>query len=170
MMPNLIERPKLQPVWMRVFYFCLTLAMWCLWVFLLIPLISLIPAMEAIEFFDRHSYFHVDKEQLVQLLAFCAIACLAIACCVVGWSKINQKKFGQHNRRINTTTASKLSDMEFFEISEGDLDRCKSAKYIYCHFDENGKVSFKTSKVSRLPPNQEEAHYHVAPSCQQNTA
>lgn len=108
-----IDRPELQPPAQRAFFSALTVVLWTFYVYLLLPLVTLLAWYCGFSAVYEELVMRSGWAALVELLAFYAAIVLAMGFTQVGWALVNWMRFaGKRDRRRER---EHLVDMGFAE-------------------------------------------------------
>lgn len=108
-----IDRPELQPPVQRAFFGALTVVFWSFYVYLLLPLATLLAWHFGYTAVYEEMVMRNGWEALVQLLGFYGAIVLAMGFTQVGWALVNWMRFaGKRDRRRER---ERVVDMGFSE-------------------------------------------------------
>ena len=115
-------------------------AMWALYVYLWVPLISLLAWILGFEFAYDVMIRAGGAVHLGTVLFWYAIAITTIFIIFGVWSLSNLLRFAGHNRRGNFDRIEDQSFMAFFGISAEDLERLRSGRSLTLELDAVGAI------------------------------
>ncbi|HEX7813294.1 MAG TPA: poly-beta-1,6-N-acetyl-D-glucosamine biosynthesis protein PgaD [Burkholderiales bacterium] len=134
MSEHVIDRPELQAPAMRAFFSALTVVMWSLYLYLLLPLATLIAWYVGFSAVYEEMVMRRGWEALVQLLGWYSLIILLIGLAQVGWASTNWARFkGKRDRR---RLSERQVDMDADHMFVAGLDRHASwqdAKRLVVH-------------------------------------
>jgi poly-beta-1,6-N-acetyl-D-glucosamine biosynthesis protein PgaD len=108
-----IDRPELQPPAQRAFFSALTVVLWTFYVYLLLPLLTLLAWYFGYSAVYEEMVMRSGWEALVKLIGFYGAIVLAMAFTQIGWALVNWMRFaGKRDRRRERERAV---DMGFSE-------------------------------------------------------
>lgn len=96
--PEILYRPDLQPIGQRTLYSVLTLVAWTVWLYLFVPLLSLLAWWFGVDRFSRYLLTPADRSDLLTLLGYAGVVVVS-AIVIVTWSFYNLKRYGGLDRR-----------------------------------------------------------------------
>lgn len=132
----IIERPDLQSLWQKYSYGFFTALAWTVWLYLWLPLISLIGWLFGVRVFYEHMILPGGYRGLLQLLTLYAMAVLFLAAVLIIWAVSNQLRFRGKERRESIPPATNEEVALFFEISADVLAKAQRADRLVIAFDE----------------------------------
>ncbi|MCP4748065.1 MAG: poly-beta-1,6-N-acetyl-D-glucosamine biosynthesis protein PgaD [Desulfobacteraceae bacterium] len=110
--------------------FSFTTAMWVLWIYLFLPLVSLAVWLSG----SHYVYIFIFKEAtLIKLMQLCINMCWVVVIVFIllrGWGYYNYFVFGKKNRRINHSTLPIAKLASRFSVSEDEARSLKNKKEI----------------------------------------
>jgi biofilm PGA synthesis protein PgaD len=139
--PLIIDRPELQARHRRVVYSTATLVAWALWMYLWLPLVSLLAWWFGIRSFVREFVVPETPILLRTLLIYgMVVAILALA--LVVWSRYNLRRFGPRGRRQAPNQVSDREIARWFGVPEDQLPSIRSADSQVVRFLEDGRIEW----------------------------
>ena len=137
----IIERPDLQTSLQKYGYATATLLFWLLYVYLWMPLVSLLAWGLQFSFAYEHMIAHGGYKDLVKTLGSYGLAILVMSAVYIAWAAINYFRFHNLERRTAPDYV-KLSDQAMaFGVQESALYRWQHSKNLVVYHDENGRVA-----------------------------
>ena len=127
--PLIIERPELQSPARRTLYSVVTALAWSIWLYLWLPLISLLAWMAGVQLLVLEVFLPVggqDWMELLRLLVFVVVAILAVSV----WSQYNLRRYGQRNRRKRIPDVDAQTLAKYYEISPELLEKLRHKRLI----------------------------------------
>lgn len=135
--PLIISHPENQDPTQRAFFRLLTVAIWMLWCYLWLPLITAFLWMLGI----HTAYLLVFRGARgigLQSVAWIILACISL---VLYWSTYNKLRYAKHIRRNRLRVVSKAEVGEEFGILDPEiLVRLTKQRCLSLHFDDCGTL------------------------------
>ncbi|MDX1762724.1 MAG: poly-beta-1,6-N-acetyl-D-glucosamine biosynthesis protein PgaD [bacterium] len=132
----IIERPDLQTLWQKYSYGFFTALAWTIWLYLWLPLVSLIAWLFGVQVFYEHMILLGGYRGFLQLLTLYGSAVLFIAVVLIVWALSNQIRFRGKERRAPIPPATQEETARFFKISVDAVARAQAADRMVIAFDE----------------------------------
>jgi biofilm PGA synthesis protein PgaD len=132
----IIERPDLQTLWQKYAYGFWTALAWTLWLYLWLPMISLIGWLFGVKLFYEHMIVLGGYRGFLQLLGLYSLAVFCISMSLILWALSNQFRFRGNERREPIPPANHEDVARFFKIREEALHEAQNAKSLVIAFDE----------------------------------
>jgi biofilm PGA synthesis protein PgaD len=145
--PDIIYRPDLLPRKNRVFFSGITLFAWGIWVYLFLPLISVIAWWAGVEMFAR---FMLDPDERIYMvtLSMYLIVISGAALVIFGWSRYNLLRFQGQDRRSKMPPVSNKMTEDRFYIDSDSLDRIHRSKIMVLELDTDGHFRQVTTRLA----------------------
>ncbi|NGP53114.1 poly-beta-1,6-N-acetyl-D-glucosamine biosynthesis protein PgaD [Thioalkalivibrio sp. XN8] len=137
--PEILYRPELQPVGQRTLYSVLTLIAWTVWLYLFVPLISLLAWWFGIDAFSRHLLEPADRSDAITLLGYAGVVVLS-AVVIVAWSFYNLQRYGGLDRRKPISPVSDEDLRARHGIDAGTLAALRGERRMVLHLDPELRV------------------------------
>ncbi|NGX15435.1 poly-beta-1,6-N-acetyl-D-glucosamine biosynthesis protein PgaD [Wenzhouxiangella sp. XN24] len=137
--PPIIYRPDLQPRPQRLLFSSLTALAWIGWLYLFLPLVSLLAWWFGVDLFARFILEPEDPAHLLTLLRYFGVVLIAAAV-IIAWSSYNLRRFGGLDRR---KTIPPVSDVELcarFDIEPELLDSLRASRRVVLGLDAEGQI------------------------------
>ena len=132
-----IDRPELQTPFARAFYNALTVVMWTFYIYLLLPLVTLLAWYVGFTAVYEEMVMRRGWEALVQLLGWYSLIILLIALVQVGWASINWARFcGTRDRRRLRERKVVMEVKQMFLVDTTDMAAWQNAKRLVVHHHE----------------------------------
>jgi len=133
-----IDRPELQPAAQRAFFSALTVVLWTFYVYLLLPLVTLLAWYFGYSAVYEEMVMRNGWEALIRLIGFYGAIVLAMAFTQIGWALINWMRFaGKRDRRRER---ERVVDMRFtdsmFLTDTVEIPVWQNAKRLVVHHHE----------------------------------
>lgn len=132
----IIERPDLQTLWQKYSYGFFTALAWTIWLYLWLPLVSLIAWLFGVRVFYEHMILLGGYRGFLQLLTLYTMAVLFIAAVLIVWALSNQLRFRGKERREPIQPATNEDVARFFNISADAVAQAQRAGRVVIAFDE----------------------------------
>ena len=138
--PLIIDRPDLQAWQQKAVFGALTAVFWAIWVFLWLPLVTLIGWI----FFGYQFQFHMIRlegyEGFLNLLAVYALVILAMNGALIGWAKYNHFRFRGVDRRKGfiAPTAEELAALH--QVSSATIAQWQACSVMTVYHDDHGAI------------------------------
>lgn len=149
--PLIIDRPDLQAWEQKALFGALTAAFWVLWVFLWLPLVTLLGWL----FFGYQFQFHIIEldgyRGFLNLLSVYALVILAMGGALILWAKYNHLRFRGMDRRkeIEPPTNDQLAILQHQTVQT--IAQWQSYHVMTVHHDTHG-VIMKVDSVDSSEP------------------
>src|SRR6056300_934320 len=112
MNPLIINRPSLQSSQQRIIYPILTFLFWLLWIYIWLPLVSLIAWGFGVQLYYDEMILNHGLEALMNMAGIYAMVVLLIGTMLISWAVYNLKRFRNKERR---SAIEKLSNEKLAE-------------------------------------------------------
>lgn len=132
--PEILYRPELQSAGQRTLYSVLTVIAWTVWLYLFVPLLSLLAWWFGIDAFSRYLLEPGDRSDLETLLRYTGVVVLS-AMVIVAWSVYNLRRFGGLDRRKPVPPVSDAELRARHEIDAATLAALREQRRIVLHMD-----------------------------------
>ncbi len=119
----------------------LTTAMWLLYAYLWLPLISLGAWYLGVQFAYGLVIRAGGTDPLISLLLSFLLILLGTALVVILWSWIQRARFAKNERRVSSPALAPAAEQEFWHISAAEHDRLRSGRRLVVALDETGKLT-----------------------------
>ena len=119
----------------------ITTALWALYGYLWLPLISLVAWYMGLDFAYEKVIQAGGPEELILLLLWFCIVCLVSLLVVVTWSGLQHSKYkGKGERRTTAPVLDLEAEREFWRIEESLQQQMKAAKVQTVSLDDNARI------------------------------
>lgn len=136
----IIERPDLQDWQQKAVFGVLTAVFWVIWVFLWLPLITLLGWL----FFGyQFQVAMIDLEgykRFLSVLVIYAIVIAAMGGSLMLWAKYNHLRFRGMDRRKDGVAPSTADLAMLQSISENEIEEWQSSSTVTVHHDDAGRI------------------------------
>jgi biofilm PGA synthesis protein PgaD len=120
----------------------ITTALWVLYGYLWLPLISLVAWYLGVDFGYETVIKAGGPDELILLLLWFSIVCLVSLLVVVSWSGFQYSQFkGKGERRTRETLLDLEAEREFWQIDEALQEQLKSGKVMKVSLDDDAKIT-----------------------------
>ena len=133
----IIERPELQLPAMRAFFSVLTIALWTSFVYLLLPVATLLAWYVGYTAVYEEMVMRRGWEALVDLIGSYSIVVLVMGLIQVGWASINWARFrGKRDRRRLRERQVDRDIEKMFMMDTGEFPVWQNARRLVVHHHE----------------------------------
>ena len=146
--PEIIRRPDLVPRRKRAVSSGVTLLAWAIWIYLFLPLFSLLAWWLGIELFAGYMLDPDERGYLITLTSYLIVIAIC-ALIILGWSRYNQLRFRGKDRRSGAPPVTDEMVQQRFHLDAESLATIHSSKVIVLHLNEEGLVEAIEQKVPR---------------------
>ena len=130
-----IDRPELQTPMMRALYNALTVVMWSFYLYLLLPMATLVAWWVGFSAVYEEMVMRRGWEALVSLLGWYSVVILLIALAQVGWAVVNWARFrGKRDRRRVRERQVDMRVDHMFLTDIGQRADWQAAKRLVVHY------------------------------------
>jgi biofilm PGA synthesis protein PgaD len=140
MNPLIINRPELQSTGQRVLYPIITFAFWMLWLYIWLPLLSLIAWAFGVQLFYDEMILENGFEAFSRLAGGYALVILILAATLLGWAQYNWRRFRNRERRKMTEVLSPRVMAEHFKVDARELYVWHNTDRMVVHFNSQGDI------------------------------
>ena len=139
--PLIIDRPDLQAWQQKAMFGALTAMFWMVWVFLWMPLITLLAWL----FFGQRFQLHIfELDGYKSFMGLLAVYCLVI--CAMGgglllWATYNYRRFRGVDRRRNAVVPSTSALGDFIQHPSTAIDAWRSYSIMTVDHDDHGGIT-----------------------------
>jgi biofilm PGA synthesis protein PgaD len=140
MTPLVIDRPELQTVAQRYGFGSVTLMLWLAYLYLWLPIISVIAWLLGARLFYHHIIERGGLGMLASDLQRYGLIIVAMVSVFLGWALINLYRF--RNSRRNTRIVAVTTEMlaRHYHIDEADVQRMQASQVTEISHDEDGNI------------------------------
>lgn len=136
----LINEPELQNLSHKLGDTVITGVMWGIYLYLWLPLISLVAWLFGIQLFYHELIEAGGYLELLDRITLYATVIPTILVVIFGWSLSNQRRFRGQERRNAVSEISPAEMTAFFDVTPAEFERLRDASRIVIAIDENGKI------------------------------
>jgi len=140
MNPLIINRPELQSTGQRVIYPVITFIFWILWIYIWLPLLSLIAWGFGVQLFYDEMILENGAEVFFKLAGNYAMIIILMTAVLLSWAQYNWVRFRKKERRRVAKTLSPEEVAEYFQVNTEELMAWHDAKRVVVKHNERGDV------------------------------
>ncbi|MCD2450647.1 poly-beta-1,6-N-acetyl-D-glucosamine biosynthesis protein PgaD [Methylicorpusculum oleiharenae] len=141
MRPLIIDSPNLQSLKQKYLSTLLTFVFWVIWLYLWMPLITLIGWWTGIDLFYVHMIKLNGNQLLYQDLFFFLKGISLLGSTLAIWALYNYFRFRKVDRRTALPPVKNEQLSAFFGIEKDNLHNLQDTKYISVYFDQDGQIT-----------------------------
>lgn len=159
MTPPIIDRPDLQTRGQRTISGVLTVVFWSIWVYLCLPVFSLIAW--AIGFHQAYRYMVLrgGNEEFLHVLTLCAAGIGLLGGTLVAWALYNIVRYGRLPARGGRPPVPHEQIARYFRQGPVAVGTWQAAQRLYVDHDEKGDIAkVDILSTGESVPAHEEAH------------
>lgn len=135
----IINAPQLQSIQKRLGAFFAWLICWAMWIYLLIPLVTLTSWMMGDKKMINEMRWFGGYKSLLELLEIYFIALLIMAGLWLVW--IVYRYLLTHSTKQSVKVRVTDDDVcEFYQVKKSELENCRKSKLITVFYDEHGHI------------------------------
>jgi len=140
---HVIDKPELQPPVMRAFFSAMTVVMWSFYIYLLLPVATLIAWYVGFSAVYEEMVMRRGWEALLQLLGWYSVIIMLIALAQVGWASVNWARFKgkRDRRRFSERKVDMGVDQMFVADLECHADWQEAKRLVVHHHDFEHKIA-----------------------------
>jgi biofilm PGA synthesis protein PgaD len=137
----IINRPELQSPLQRVTTRGITLVFWVIWIYLWLPLISLVAWWVGIQLFREHMLDNDGYQALFDDMHRYALVIVSIAVVLIGWARYNLLRFRDKGNRKTSKHVDPAIQAQYFKVEVQQLEQWRAAKRLVIHHDDRGDIT-----------------------------
>lgn len=137
----IINRPELQSPLQRVTTRGITLVFWIVWIYLWLPLISLVAWWVGIQLFREHMLDNNGYQALFSDMHQYALTIALIAVVLIGWARYNLLRFRDKGTRKTSKHVDLATQAQHFKLEAQQLRDWQAAKRLVIHHDGQGNIT-----------------------------
>ena len=145
----IINRPELQSPLQRITTRGITFVFWVVWIYLWLPLISLVAWWVGIQLFREHMLDNDGYKTLFTDMHQYAIGIAIIAAALIGWARYNLIRFRDKDNRKASVQIDPATQATYFNIEPQKLSQWQVTKRLVIHHDKQGGI---TEVETQTPP------------------
>lgn len=136
----IINEPRLQRLKQRYAYSLVTLIFWAIWLYLLLPLFSLLAWLVGIRLFYQEMIAEKGYRSFFDLVGGYALVVLVIAAFFLGWAGYNLFRFRGKERRKSVGSVDKTDIARQFAVEVDQLNKWHRAKRLTIYHTAQGHI------------------------------
>lgn len=145
--PLIFNRPDLQDTRQRWLHWTLTLLAWVVWVYLWLPLITLVSWYLGLRIFVREIVVPDAATMLSTGIIYLGVVAF-MALVLIGWSRYNLKRFGGEDRRQHPEHVSDEAVRRYFGVASETLGVLRARRSMTVAYDDEGQ--FRSATPTRV--------------------
>lgn len=135
----IIDRPELQARRHRWTYSTLTLVAWAVWMYLWLPVVTIVAWYLGVRTFIREIMLPDRAVVLTLVLSYLAVI-IVMGVILVVWSRYNLRRFRDLDRRRASPPVTDQVILEWFRCSPENMERLRVEKSVTVEYDEEGVI------------------------------
>lgn len=139
--PMIIDRPELQSNAQRYGWSSITFIFWLLYIYLWLPLITLMAWWVGAKFFNLHIIQLSGYTGLLDKIGLYAAIVIVISVTLIGWAKIEHLRFKDKPRRKGRPAVTDTEVAKKYNLQESQLIKLRLEKSIVVYFSDKGAIS-----------------------------
>ena len=145
------DNPELRSVFRKTFEWSFSAFMWVLWVYLLLPVITLILWAAGLHLIFSKLFGEAEMVQLMNIMKNLGLAVLIIFVTMRIWGYYNFYFFGSQDRRKNNHTVSPGAIGRQFGLSAAQVQKLQASKVVIWPVadDQNAKKSLSLASTGQ---------------------
>lgn len=137
----IIDAPERQTPWQRMVFGALTLAFWAAWVYLWLPLITLLGWFGWAQRFVDVMVVQRGAATLLDLLVWYALIAAALCGALIVWAVVEWLRFRDSTRRTHPPIPVSARELAAkLRASPEELDRFHRSRRLVVHHNERGRI------------------------------
>jgi len=136
----IINQPSLQTLRQRFASSILTVLFWVFWIYLWLPLVSLLAWLFGIDLFYDQLIVQSNHDDLFHIVSWYLFIILIITASLISWSAYNLFRFRNKNRRRSTAQVALSEIAAHFSVGDEQLAQWHDARRIVIRHDEQGRI------------------------------
>ncbi len=140
MNPLIINRPDLQSSSQRMIYPIITFAFWMLWIYIWLPLFSLIAWGFGVQLFYDEMILERGFEAFLELATTYGVVIILLGGSLISWALYNWMRFRNKERRSMAKLLSAEEMAEYFQVDTEELVVWHGVNRVVVHHNEQGDI------------------------------
>lgn len=136
--PQYIDRPDLQSNARRGVLGVLNSLGWMIWIYLLMPFISVIAWLFGYYRFNGYVVHDQPGTWAHLLLMLVLVGIMSVL--LIGWASYNLLRFRNNERRLAVTNVTVQQVAQFYELDSGTVQRVQQQQVSTFYYDDVGKI------------------------------
>lgn len=137
--PVYIDRPDLQGKRQRGLLGLLNLIGWMIWIYLFVPLFTLLAWLFGYYRFDRYVIHDAQNDALEQL-EILLVMIIFMNLALLAWAMYNYLRFYDNERRSKTANVSNSQIAHFYELDTAQVEAAQQQQLLTFYYDDHGKI------------------------------
>lgn len=137
----IIEKPSLAPFPQRVGWAFFTVLFWMLWIYLWMPLITILAWAMGIGAYEE--YFRNDGGSQMHQLGHIAMIYTSVICALGGglllWARVEFLRFENITRRVEPITVTPEEIAEYAALPVQEIETWRNSRRVAARHDEHGR-------------------------------
>ena len=147
----IINEPRLQTLRQRYAYSLVTFVFWVFWLYLWLPLVSLVAWLLGINLFYQEMIVQEGYLAFFELVGWYAVTILIMAAVLLGWAGYNLYRFRGKDRRKSAAGVDPADIARQFAVEVDQLNQWHRAKRLTIHHNEEGAIDRVNVHLSNSP-------------------
>jgi len=140
-MKLIIEHPEWQKPKQRLMMGSITLMFWMAWIYLWVPILSIIGWLLGIKLFHYQMITLGGIEGLIGMLAWYAVAVFLLSGSLIAWATYNIQRFKNKNRRGPRKVVTEEIQADYFKVEVSDVRAWRKSQLLAVSFDEDAQIT-----------------------------
>ncbi len=136
----IINAPDLQTMRQRFVSSFFTFLFWAIWMYLWLPLVSLVAWLVGIDLFYQQMIVQSGYQSVAALIGWFVLAVLFMAVTLLGWAGYNLLLFRGKGRRKNIKAVEAVEMANRFQVNVFQLKEWRRSKWLTIHHDDHCKI------------------------------
>lgn len=137
----IIERPELQSHVHRYGWSSVTFIFWVLYIYLWLPLITLIVWWIGVKLFHTQMIEFNGYTGLIGKLGLYGTIIIILSATLIGWANVERFRFKDSVRRSDSTPVPVGDIAKLFKLQENQLIQLRQKQSLIVHFSEKGQMA-----------------------------
>ena len=140
MNPLIIDRPSLQSSSQRMIYPIITFAFWLLWIYIWLPLVSLIAWGFGVQLFYDEMILESGLEAFIEIAGTYGVVIILLGTSLITWALYNWRRFRNKERRSGSFSLAHKELAEHFDVNAVELALWHDSRRIIVHHNDHGDI------------------------------
>lgn len=137
--PAYIDRPDLQGKRQRGLLGLLNLIGWMIWVYLFVPLFTLLAWLFGYYRVD-HYVIHDAQNDALEQLEILLVMIIFMNLALLAWAMYNYLRFYDNERRSKAANVSNSQIAHFYELDTAQVEAAQQQQLLTFYYDDHGKI------------------------------
>ncbi|MGB8598332.1 MAG: poly-beta-1,6-N-acetyl-D-glucosamine biosynthesis protein PgaD [Burkholderiales bacterium] len=138
--PLILDMPDRLSVPRRLAYRALTLVFWMGWIYLWIPLITLLGWLSGIAFFREQIVVQQGWQSFIDNLPTYSLVVFMMAGTLLLWAITNWFRFANREARKAVSRVTLQEQADQLQVSKNNLSAWQKQKHMVVHHDDHGRI------------------------------